>query len=210
MITVAIVDDHPLVIQGLRTVLDASGKIQVIGAAQSGGELMQWLLTSQPEVLLLDIDLPDNDGIELCKMVLKDYPGIRILALTAYSQVSFIESMVKNGAKGYLFKNTSESELIAAIEALHAGKEYFSEAVYKKMLFKDKFQRGAPFVPKLTRREKEILELIFQEKTNQEIASELFISVSTVETHRTNLCSKLNARNTAGLVKNALKFGLLP
>ncbi len=210
MITVAIVDDHPLVIQGLRTVLDASGKIQVIGAAQSGGELMQWLLTSQPEGLLLDIDLPDNDGIELCKMVLKDYPGIRILALTAYSQVSFIESMVKNGAKGYLFKNTSESELIAAIEALHAGKEYFSEAVYKKMLFKDKFQRGAPFVPKLTRREKEILELIFQEKTNQEIASELFISVSTVETHRTNLCSKLNARNTAGLVKNALKFGLLP
>ena len=206
---ITIVDDHLMVIKGLRTILEAYPEISVVGEFTQGTSLLEWLKGNVVDIILLDIELPDLDGIDLCKIIMKRYPDTKIIAITAYSQVSFIQSMIQNGAKGYLFKNTSEHELIKAIQTVGEGGEYFTQEVYRKMLFKSNNKKRQNFIPKLTRREKEVLELIYEEKTNAEIAETLFITVSTVETHRMNLCAKLKSRNTAGLIKNAIKFGYI-
>lgn len=154
------------------------------------------------DVILLDVSLPYTDGIELCKMLKRLNSYCRIIGLTTFHQVSFIQSMLKHGANGYLFKNTTEEELCEAVDVVMSGKQYLSEEVKDVIIQKSTFSsRHDTFIPKLTRREKEVLELILAEKTTQEIAETLFLSVSTVETHRMNLCTKLGARNTAGLVK---------
>jgi len=161
-------------------------------------------------VVLLDINLPDMDGIAVCKIIKQQNPGVRVIGLTTYGQVSFISEMLRQGADGYLFKNTTLDEIIKAIENVFAGDQYLSEEVSKRLISKATGQKtNSRFIPKLTRREKEVLDLIAQENTNQEIAEKLFITISTVETHRMNLCAKLNARNTAGLIKNAIKFGMI-
>ncbi len=119
--------------------------------------------------------------------------------------------MLRNGADGYLFKSTSESELLQAIRTVHQGQQYLSADVNQRMIAKaiQKSSGERNFIPKLTRREHQVLELISEENTTQEIADKLFLSASTIETHRMNLCSKLDARNTAGLIKKAIKFGLI-
>lgn len=211
MIRLFIIDDHPVVITGVKQAVGSHADIQLAGYAYRGEEALEWLAAHGADVILLDVNLPGTDGIELCKTIKKLYPDIKIIGLTTFSEASFITGMLNNGANGYLFKNTSEKELTDAIQAVYAGKRYLSEEVSEKLISKATKQASAKtgFVPKLTRREKEVLDLIMEECTTQEIAERLFLSVSTVETHRLKLFAKLDAKNVVGLVKNAIKFGLV-
>lgn len=211
MIDVFLIDDHPVLIAGISQAVSGHADIRVTGFAHSGEAALQWLADHHADVILLDVNLPDTDGIELCKIIRKKYPAVKIIGLTTFSEASFIAGMLNNGANGYLFKNTTEAELSEAILAVHAGKRYLSADVNEKLISKATRQQSAKtgFVPKLTRREKEVLDLIMEECTTQEIADRLFLSVSTVETHRLKLFTKLDAKNVVGLVKNAIKFGLV-
>ena len=211
MIKLLLIDDHPIVIKGIQNAISKEADIELVGTALDAQAALNWLEENEADLVIMDIALPNMDGIDLCKIVHKHYPRLKIIGLTTYGQVSFITGMLRNGAMGYLYKNTSESELIEAIRTVHSGKKYLSEEVNEKLIAKAArtLPKRNSFIPKLTRREKEILDLIVAELTTQEIADELHLSVSTVETHRMNLCAKLNARNMAGLVKNAIKWDLV-
>jgi DNA-binding NarL/FixJ family response regulator len=208
-IKLAITDDHLLVINGLKTMLAPYKHISVIYETTAAGALLQALTAIQPDVLLLDIQMPDMDGMELCKLVRKSYPDIRIIALTNFMESHYIKQMLRNGAMGYLLKNTDQDTLLAAIEKVYAGEQYLDATLQRNMLNEmiTGQKRTAYDIP-LTKREKEILKLIAEEHSNQEIADMLFISLRTVETHRLNLTQKLAVKNTAGLVKEAIKRGL--
>ena len=208
-IKVFIVDDHLIVINGIIQSLSSQLDFEVVGYAHHSDDALAWLETNTPDVILLDIQLPGTDGIDLCKILRKMHPELKIIGLTTFSQVSFITEMLRNGANGYLYKNTSEEELMDAIRKVYRGERYLSAEVNQKLVAKAMSKTERAFIPKLTRREKEVFELIMEEYTNQEIADTLYLSVSTVETHRMNLCAKLDARNAAGLVKKAMKFGLV-
>lgn len=209
-IKLAITDDHLLVISGLKAMLAPYPHIRVVYESNTPTSLMEALPAAQPDVLLLDIQMPDIDGLELCKQVRKTYPGIKIIALTNFMESHYIKQMLRNGASGYLLKNTDQDTLIAAIEKVHAG-EQFLDASIKQQLLHEMItgQKSSGYDIPLTRREKEILKLIAEEHSNQQIAEMLFISLRTVETHRLNLTQKLAVKNTAGLVKEAIKRGLV-
>ncbi len=210
-IKVYIVDDHQIVINGIVSVLNNASDLRFVGSALNAEDALLFFQSATADVVLLDIHMPGMDGMSLCKLLKKQYTRMHIIALTSFSQVSFIAEMLRNGADGYLFKSTSESELLTAIRSVHRGERYLSKAVNDRMISKAIAQNKTEshFIPKITRRERQVLELIAEENTNQEIATKLFLSISTVETHRMNLCSKLDARNAAGLIKKAIKFGLI-
>lgn len=209
-IKLAITDDHLLVIGGLKAMLAPYPHISIVYESHLAGALMAALPEVQPDVLLLDIQMPEIDGIALCKLVSKNHPQIRIIALSSFMESHYIKQMLRNGATGYLLKNTSPEKLIRAIEQVHAGEQYLDDVIQHQLLNEviTGQKRTAYEIP-LTRREKEILQLIAEEHSNQEIAEQLFISLRTVETHRLNLTQKLAVKNTAGLVKEAIKRGIV-
>ncbi|MEO0504606.1 MAG: response regulator transcription factor [Bacteroidota bacterium] len=209
MIRVAVVDDHSMVLKGIESMLEDVENMRVIATFGLGKQLLGDIDSEMPDVLLLDINLPDSNGIDLCKTLVKKHPKLAILALSNYSETGFIKNMLRNGARGYLLKNTAKEELITAIETVYAGKQYLPLSI-KDILLNDSIgNSNASFIPKLTRREKEVITLIVKEHTTQEISELLFISPKTVESHRNNLTQKLGVRNTAGLVRVALEKGLL-
>lgn len=209
---VFVVDDHQMFIQGIVAMFAEDDEIEIVDGFQDGNTLLERLKAEEADVILLDINLPDIDGIEICKKVSHTYPDTKIIALTMYNEGSFIKGMLKNGAQGYVLKNSDKNTLKEAIHTVQEGGSFFGEDVTKTLMEglmpkKHRFQTGKQ--PKLTRREKEILQLIVQEHTTQEIADQLFISLNTVETHRKNLLQKLNVRNTAGLVRFAIEHDLI-
>lgn len=212
MIHLAIVDDHSIVLQGLELMLKDQPNITLHALCHNADELMD-ALNKQPLIntILMDIHMPDTNGVELCKVVKREYPDVKVVGLSMVSEISLVKLMVKNGAVGYLHKNADKDEVITALERVASGRKYFSEEI-SDLLFGDvrgsKTSNNSPF-PRLSRREKEVLQLIVDEYTTQEIADQLFISFGTVETHRRNILSKLGARNTAGLVRIALEYQLL-
>ncbi len=209
MIRVAVVDDHSMVLKGIESMLEDVENMCVIATFGLGKQLLGDIDSEMPDVLLLDINLPDSNGIDLCKTLVKKHPKLAILALSNYSETGFIKNMLRNGARGYLLKNTAKEELITAIETVYVGKQYLPLSI-KDILLNDSIgNSNASFIPKLTRREKEVITLIVKEHTTQEISELLFISPKTVESHRNNLTQKLGVRNTAGLVRVALEKGLL-
>ncbi|SEW25698.1 response regulator [Chitinophaga arvensicola] len=209
-IKLAITDDHLLVISGLKAMLAPYPHISVVYENNVAAELMAALPLVQPDVLLLDIQMPEIDGISLCKQVSKAHPGIRIIALSSFMESHYIKQMLRNGATGYLLKNTDPEKLIRAIERVHAGEQFLDDVIQQQLLNEViTGQKRTVFEIPLTRREKEILKLIAEEHSNQEIAEQLFISLRTVETHRLNLTQKLAVKNTAGLVKEAMKRGIV-
>lgn len=208
-ITVAVADDHPLVINGLKAMLQASG-IEIVFSATSGAELLESLASTQPDVLLLDIQMPDMNGIDLCKIIHREYPDVKIIALTNFEQSSYVKQMMRNGARGYLLKNIDARTLQKAIESVSQDRTFIQDQIRNNMM--DELVSGRKVTSQgvsLTKREVEVLSLVAKEMTNQEIANKLFISVRTVETHRINLTQKLGVHNTAGLVKEAFKRGLV-
>lgn len=209
-IKLAITDDHLLVINGLKAMLAPYPHITIVYESNAATALMEALPTAQPDVLLLDIQMPDIDGLELCKQVHKNHPDIKIIALTNFMESHYIKQMLRNGASGYLLKNADEETLVAAIEQVCNGEQFLDPGIKQQLLHEMLTgQRSSGYEIPLTRREKEILKLIAEEHSNQQIAEKLFISLRTVETHRLNLTQKLAVKNTAGLVKEAIKRGLV-
>lgn len=210
MIKLAITDDHAMVIRGIETMLKTSEDITIVGTFHSVEETINGLDSIFPDVMLLDINLPDGSGINLCKTILKKKPDIKIIALTNFNETAFVKNIIRNGAKGYLLKNTDKMELETAIKSVFKGDQYLQKSIQKKLLDESiGLSTKQTFIPKLTRREQEVLNLIVKEHTTNEIAEKLFVSVKTVETHRSHLIQKLGVRNTAGLVRIALEKGLI-
>lgn len=208
-IKVAIVDDHPFIINGVKNVLSFFKHIEVQATYHNGKALMQGLQKEQPDILLLDIQLPDISGNDLMRTISKEYPQVRTIILTSVDNTYHVRDIIRNGAKGYILKSTDDNILIEAIEQVYDDKEYIDPVIKEQLLASMLHNKSSSVKPELTRREKEILKLIIAEKTNQEIADELFLSLRTVEHHRYSILHKLDAKNTVGLVKKAIDLGLI-
>lgn len=199
-----IVDDHYLVIEGIRSLLQNEHDIEWTGHAMNAESCMAFLQRQQPDLILMDISLPDKSGIDLCREVKLKYPKIRILGLSTYNQRSYVEKMLKNGANGYLLKNAGKEELLKGIATAMERKVYLSHDAAISLRSRDNNT-----TPILTRREKEVLELIAAGHTNPDIAEKLFISTTTVDTHRKNLLLKFEVKNVAALISRASKAGYI-
>jgi DNA-binding NarL/FixJ family response regulator len=202
-IKIFITDDHYMVIEGIRSLLQYEKNIEWMGHAMNANSCLAFLKNQQPDIILMDISLPDKNGIELCKEVKEKYPGIFIIGLSTFNQQSFIQKMMENGASGYVLKNASQAELMEAIQNVIKGKIYFSEEAAKTLHNTIKPNN------KVSRREKEVLELIAEGLTTNEIAEKLFISMTTVDTHRKNLLSKFETKNTASLIHIATQLKII-
>lgn len=207
MIQVLIVDDHTLFIDGLKSMFDFVDDIVVIGEACTGTAAIEKAAQLKPDVILLDIGLPDIDGTEVCKRV-KDQQEVKIITLSMHEEHTFITRMLDSGASGYLLKNAKKDQVIEAIREVHSGGTYYSKEITDILLTGMK-AASQPEEPLISRREHEVLKLIVYEYTTSEIAEKLFISMNTVESHRSNLLTKLKVKNTAGLVRVALEKNLI-
>lgn len=211
MITkIAITDDHPMVLKGIQSMLEEMAEIKIVGSYKNAAETLHNIYKDSPDILLLDINLPDVNGIELCKRLKDKNVNLKIIAISNYDEVSFVRRMLSSKADGYLLKNTDKLELIEAFKAVLSGEQYLQKDIKKKLLEQSlgkKYQNS--FLAKLTRREKEVLNAIAEELTTQEISEKLCISPKTVETHRMNIMSKLGAKNSVGIIKAAYQQGLL-
>jgi len=207
---IAITDDHEMVLKGIETMLLDTEDINVVGTYKDAKETLENITKDAPDVLLLDINLPDINGIDLCKQLLKNNPVLKIIALTNFDETSFVKRILTNGAQGYLLKNTDKNELLEAIKTVVSGEQYLQRDIQKKLLFQAVGKTtNSTLLIKLTRREKEVLQAISEELTTKEISEKLFISPKTVETHRMNLMSKLGAKNSVGIIKVAIEKQLL-
>ena len=212
MIRIFIADDHVMFAEGVESLLVGEPDFLLTGKAGTAADTLHHVRLNPPDVILLDINLPDQSGLEVCKVLREEQPDLKILVLSMFSEESYITAMLGLGAQGYLLKNTGKTELCTAIRTLVAGKTYFCQEVtdvVMRGLMQSRTASTAKENPKISRREKEVLRLIVEERTTQEIATELFISEKTVESQRAALLAKLGARNTAGLVKSALQLKLL-
>lgn len=198
-----VVDDHYMVIEGIRSLLQTAENMEMTGHAMTAASCLSFLQTSQPDVILMDINLPDQSGIDLCKTVKELYPSVRVIGLSTFNQQSFINKMIQQGASGYVLKNATKEELTDAIETVLSGKNYLSGDVAKLL------KKGDPTEVILTRREKEVLQLIADGLTNTEIADKIFVSITTVDSHRKNLLAKFDVKNTALLIRLAVEKGLI-
>ncbi|MGB7393466.1 MAG: response regulator transcription factor [Pricia sp.] len=205
-IKTVVVDDHPLVIEGLRASIGTDSTINIAACFEKASELFPFLKREVVHVVVLDVNLPDMNGVEICGKITEKYPHVKVLGLSTYNDPSIVKQMVKNGAAGYLLKNVSSKELAAAIHQVHDGLPYFSGEI-QKILADSIFDTAS--VPKLTRREKEILTLVAEGITTPGIAEKLSISPLTVETHRRNLIQKMEVSNAAQLVKMAIEQKLI-
>jgi DNA-binding NarL/FixJ family response regulator len=206
MISVFIVEDHHVVIEGLQSLLQNEAQIKIVGYANTASECLEYFASHKAEVILMDISLPDMSGIELCKQIKAKHKEVMVLALSTFNEGIYMNKVMENGASGYLLKSVTKQELIDGIKTVSKGGVYFSfEAgkIYKSTLEKNSLR------PVLTKREKEIVKLIAEGLTNAEIGQRLFISIDTVDTHRKNLYTKLDIKNTALLIRYAIENGLI-
>jgi len=207
MIKVVVVEDHPIMVEGLKNILRSDAGIEVSGAYGDGKSVLQALEKGQPDVMLMDVNLPDISGVNLCGEVKKKYEDIRIIALSTHDEQPVIHSMLQNGASGYVQKNALGNEIIHAIYAIMDGEEYLCSST--KEALKNADMELLKAIPRITRREKEILQLIGKGLTTMQIADQLFISTHTVESHRKNLMEKFGVNNTTSVVKLASEYKLL-
>jgi DNA-binding NarL/FixJ family response regulator len=205
VIRVFIVDDHPLVQEGIQSLLRDEKEIELCGYAMTAASCLGYFVSNTADIVLMDIALPDMNGIELCKEIKTRYPGVMVLGLSTFNQGSYVTKMMENGASGYILKNADKKELLEAIYEVNKGKIYLSFEAGQAM----RKDNASPSVPLITRREKEILTLIADGFTNPEIAEKLFVSPSTVDSHRKNLLAKLDVKNTAALIKFAMDHSLI-
>jgi two-component system nitrate/nitrite response regulator NarL len=211
MVQLLIVDDHPLVIDGLKTMLKDVGYITVSGAVKTGKEALTFL-EEHPEinVILLDINLPDTDGLRLCEQIRAANKTVKIIGLTYVNEAGIITQLIKKGGNGYLLKNMEREELITAIDQVLDGSVYLSKAANEKIVQQlQAYDLPGNNVPALTRREKEILQLLAKGLTSSEIAEKLFLSTFTVDTHRRNMLQKFNVHNTQALINMANELRIM-
>jgi DNA-binding NarL/FixJ family response regulator len=193
-----------MVVEGIQSLLKEEKAVECVGHASTAESCLAFLQKQQPDVILMDINLPDKSGIDLCQEVIRLYPSVMVIGLSTFNQQSFIQKMMDHGASGYVLKNASRQELLRAIETVMKGKTFMSEEAAQAL--RKNHDSG---IPVLTRREKEVLELIADGMTNNEIAAKLFISVATVDTHRKNLLAKFEAKNIASLIRQAMKWQII-
>jgi DNA-binding NarL/FixJ family response regulator len=206
-IKLLIVDDHPMVLEGMRVMLQQISFAKLTATAYNAFEaieaLRQW---PEIEVAIVDINLPDISGIDLTEKIRREFPQVKVLAMSTFNERSYISQMIQNGASGYLVKSASKEEIEEAILCAHEGKMYLSAALQPSgNMGYDPTQK----LPLLTSREKEVLLLIAEGMTNPQIAQQLFISLHTVDSHRKNLLTKFEVNNTAGLIKLAAKYNMI-
>jgi DNA-binding NarL/FixJ family response regulator len=198
-VKVFIVDDHYMVIEGIRTLLQDEKSIDLIGHASNADSCLSFIRQQRPDVILMDISMPHKNGVDLCREVREQYPDVFVIGLSTFNQYTYVDAMLKHGASGYLLKNAGKQEITEAIHAVSKGKTYLSDDA--ALTLKNAARQESPV---LTRRENEILRLIAEGLANPQIADMLFLSLSTVETHRKSLMRKLNIKNTALLVRYAI------
>jgi len=210
-ISTLIVDDHQLVLDGIKLMLADNKEIEVVAEAHNGQEAIDYVEEHDVDVIVMDLNMPEVNGIDACKHIKKLKPDTKVLILSMLSENKMVKNLIKCGANGYMLKNSGQEEIIEAILEVHKGTNHFDERIIEIMLNpkEHKQVKNENLHPSLSRREKEILSLIVEEHTTAEISAKLFISFGTVESHRRNMISKLGVRNTAGLVSAAYKFDLL-
>lgn len=210
-IKVLLADDHQIMLDGLRAIFANDESIEVVGTASNGMEVLEFLKNNPLDVLLLDLQMPVMDGLETTMHVKKSYPDVKVILLTTNDEGSIITSLFKVGATGYLLKNASKENLIQGIKDAYEGKKVLSAHLTEKMIESlnenPKVREGE--IPKITKREIEVVKLIAQEYTTQEIADALFVSTNTVATHKRNLFVKMDVKNSVGMIKKAVDWGLI-
>lgn len=210
---IILADDHSLVRRGMRSLLEAEADLQIVGEAADGREALRLCETLQPDIAILDVAMPQLNGLEVATQALKQVPALRVIMLSMYSDEAYIVRALLAGARGYLLKEATEVDLVAAVRAVFEGKSFFSPAI-SRILADDYIrhlkQRGQQDSWELlTVREREVLQLLAEGKTNKEVASLLNIGVSTVDTHRNKIMQKLGLRNFAELVLYAVRKGVI-
>lgn len=209
-IKIAIADDHPLVISGLKMILKNNADMELVGSYSNGRELLAGLTHKMPEVLVLDIHMPGMAGDELVHIVRTQYPDIKILALTNEDNLFYIKTMLRKGVHGYLLKTTSEHILINAIRILHSGQPYLETSLQEKVkqdTLQAKKQMSAG--PVLSEREKEVLRYISQDMTSQQIAEKISVSKRTIDYYRLSMLTKLGVKNVGALIKKGIQLGYI-
>lgn len=210
MTRLLLADDHQIVRQGLQILLENQEGITIVGEANNGLEVISIIERESVDIVLMDINMPVMDGITCTQRLKTHHPNIKVIALSMYSEMGFLEKMFESGSKGYLLKSCSKAELIEAITKVHNGHQYISDELEESFVKHLKTTKeNAASIPRISKREKEILQLISEENTTAQIAQELYISVTTVETHRKNLLRKLGLKNTAGLMRFAFENSLV-
>lgn len=206
-IRILLVDDHPLVLDGIRTRVQDDPSIEVIGEASNGEEALQQAKTHSPDLVLMDISMPVMNGLEAMRHFNRDYPDIKVIILSMHENREYIVKLIQSGASGYILKDVASGELINAIKTVSNGGTYFSSSASQSLFHKGD---GTPQLEKnpLTSREETVLKLLSEGDPNKVIARKLDISVRTVETHRKNIKQKLNIQTAAGLTKYAIEHNL--
>lgn len=203
---VILIDDHPILLNGLVSILKSSGQVEILGTGGSSAEAIKLLSQNQPDILLCDYNLPDETGLALVQKVRRIYPAVKIIILSMHSEAYLVKEILKEGIQGYVLKKDTQEELLAALEAVNAGRMYFSNEI-NAILMKSLHDPGEEKL--LTERELEILQLIALECNNKQISERLFISERTVETHRKNIFRKTKTASLVGLIKFAYANNLI-
>ncbi|MDD2279528.1 MAG: response regulator transcription factor [Bacteroidales bacterium] len=203
MSKILVVDDHPLIAKSLASIITESGVGELVAIASSAKECLTLVATKDIDLVLLDINLPDGNGLDICKLITEKHPEVKVLAITTFDEYTIIRKMLENGASGYILKNCMPQEVVEGIETVLNGETFLCHEV--DLLMKKKTDQQIFLTP----RETELLKLICDGYTNPEIAEKLFLGVETINSYRKNLLFKLNARNTAVLVKIALEQKLI-
>ncbi len=199
-ITVFLADDHTIVRHGLRALLDKERDMEVVGESENGEETVQKVMELRPSVVVMDIMMPQLDGLQATAQIMKDVPGVKVIVLSMYGDEDYVRRAINAGVKGYLVKSTAPRELLAAIREVNAGNAFFSPTIASVLLQLKQEPRG---VPLLTMREQDVLQLICDGRSNKEIADLLKISIKTVQKHRQQIMDKLNVHDAVKLVNYA-------
>ncbi len=207
-IRVLVVDDHAIVRKGVRMVVEREADMEVVGEAKTGKEAVDAVRRDKPEVVVMDVSMPDMNGIEATRKIVEELGVVKVLCLSMHRDGVYVREILKAGARGYLVKDSEEDDLVKAIRAVSRGEAYLSPAVSDAVL-QDYRRHVSNPVDLLTSREREVLTMIAEGKTNKEIAAELNLSVYTVESHRGSVMEKLNLHNTGDIVRFALRNGLM-
>jgi two-component system, NarL family, nitrate/nitrite response regulator NarL len=204
-IKVLVVDDHPMVLEGMRSMLLQISFVEISGTAPNAYEAIEKIKETSPDIVVTDINMPEVSGIELTVKIRKEFPAVRVVAMSTFKERSYISQMIQSGASGYLVKSASREEIEEALLSVYEGKLYMSLDI--NLSAADKAELNT--VPVLSSREKEVLQLIADGFTNPQIAAKLFISLHTVDSHRKNLLTKFAVNNTASLIKLAAKHNMI-
>lgn len=213
-IKVLLADDHTVVRQGLRVLLEVERDIVVVGEAETGQQAVEWAKKLRPDVVVMDIAMPQLNGLEATRQIMKEAPSVKVLVLSSYGDDEYVHQLAQAGAAGYLLKQTAAADLINGIREACKGNAFFSPVISKRLLdhYREAFLGGKPVrkgAALLSSREREVLQLIAEGKPNKQIAAELCISIKTVEKHRQNVMNKLHIHDIAGLTRYAISRGII-